>query len=84
MGRRPDKAFLFETPEHAAHQAGIEAEIFADFCDVGAAPANRIQQACGPERAAPTKKGCVQCADLEGDGAGEAAKTAYRVAEHII
>ena len=72
------------TPEQAAHQAGIEPEIFADFGHICAAHANRVQDACGPERPTPAKEGRVQRTDFHGDGASEATKASNTIIRHIV
>jgi hypothetical protein len=78
MGPGSDKPFLLEASKHAAHQAGIQAEVIADISYVGAAPADRIQDACGPERPAPTEERGVQGADFEGDGRARNGETGSR------
>jgi hypothetical protein len=79
-----DKALLLQTAEHAAHQTGIEPEIVADFGHVGAAHADRVQNACGAERPAPAKEGRVQRTDFHGDGASETTKPAYTIVRHNV
>jgi hypothetical protein len=83
MRRGGDKALVLESAEQPAHQPRVEAEIVAQFRNIGPPVADRIEHAGRPKRPPASEERGIERTDLRGDGAVEAADAQDGV-EHNI
>src|SRR4029079_5315436 len=76
---RLNQLFLFKTAQQAAHQPGIEAEIFAYFRHVPQSMSACDQNAGRAKRAATTEKRGIERADLRRDGTVKSADARHGI-----